>query len=240
MLSLYKRVNALEKRQDNVNKFFREKKDIALRCSNGKITIPDGGRFNVVGASDTGKSTFVRDMVFARKFPHIYIYSPSEVSLKQNTWNCFPQAIKVHLKPRTPPLNFKSKSVIIFDDVDAVMGNLWIQKLYTIESHHSDLTIIKISHKIKCNDTELRTSTNYLVLFYMPSNDIDDVCKLYGLGSDERRKVDECLEQRSGLVRQPDGTCKGYNKCMIDMRNLAMDDGSKRDRIYFFDNIICG
>lgn len=169
----------------------------------------------------------------------VYIYSPSEESINQPLWNAFTTmeipTIRAKLIKKTMKPNFNKGSVVIFDDVDdANKIPYWVQEIYSIESHHSDISVIKISHKAKCNDTLIRGSTQGVVLFNLPPADMLAVSKDLSLPSN----MSKYLSDDKGLKKNKDGTYSNYNCVFVDMRSLYKPNNQMRGRFYKIDHNI--
>lgn len=196
----------------------------------------------MVGASSTGKTYTVRNLVLFGPFRPInngklYIFTPVFSKLDCEMWRTLSENIDLCIsynivKRTTKKPSFIDGSVIIFDDCDQInkIPN-WVQQMYSIESHHSNVSVIKISHRRKTGDTIIRSSIQGMFLFNLPRAQMNQTIKEMDMTENEVKICNEILSNNTKLVACDDGTYKNYNKLFIDLRPLNTENG-KRPMIY--------
>lgn len=149
-----------------------------------RVALPYPLRMLVIGASQTGKTFLIRKMILRGDFGsrdklNIAIYSPVPSSLTQDAWRDIESRgwkITMHKN-----LNIGNDcGLLILDDVDnlASAGVLKkVQTLFTVESHHSNLSVLMISHRLKTGSPAARESCPFVILTAAPEMSLKALCK---------------------------------------------------------------
>ena len=206
------------------------------------INIKLPTRMIIIGATHTGKTKLITDMILRTDFGRlkqleILYYNPIELALKQPLLKMLEsKGVKVlyHIlssstKSPPPPAKF-IKRLIIFDDLDDVRGlPRWVCERFTAASHHLSESVICISHKLKIGAVCIRTSAEWIILTYATDVDLAQTCKDIGVDYQTVRKI---LNDPKGLVEVSHNNFKSYNHVVINMGPNVDKDGNPLPKFY--------
>ena len=206
------------------------------------INIKLPTRMVIIGATHTGKTKLITDMILRTDFGRlkqleIYYYNPIELALNQPLLKMLEgKGIKIIYKTldsKTPvPPNPENiiKRLIIFDDLDDVRGlPKWVVERFTAASHHLSESVICISHKLKIGAVCIRTSAEWIVLTYATDVDLSQTCKDIGVDYHEVKKI---LNDPKGLVEVSKNNFKSFNRVVINMGPNIDKDGKPLPKFY--------
>lgn len=179
------------------------------------MDIPWPSRLIVVGASGSGKMFLVRQMILRgdlgvkKKGSEIIIASPVMSSLSQDIWKDLAyrgyNIWGVHLKmgfPVFPKRAENIKRLLIVDDIDHVQelkgGRGWLLDLFGTESHHSDISVVLISHHLRIGCPAILSSATAVILCSMPAPHLRETMKIMCLEDSEKEDVIRALSSHSG------------------------------------------
>ena len=206
------------------------------------ISIKLPTRIIVIGATHTGKTKLITDMILRTDFGRlkqleILYYNPIQLALKQPLLKLLENKgidIKyIPLETNTPPPKKPSqftKRLIIFDDLDDVRGlPRWVIERFTAASHHLSESVICISHKLKIGSVCIRSSAEWIILTYATDVDLSQTCKDIGCDFKTIRKI---LNEPKGLVEVSPNNFKSYNHVVINMGPNVDKDGQALPKYY--------
>ena len=206
------------------------------------INIKLPTRMIIIGATHTGKTKLITDMILRTDFGRlkqleILYYNPIELALKQPLLKMLEsKGVKVlyyilsSSTNRPPPSAKFIKRLIIFDDLDDVRGlPRWVCERFTAASHHLSESVICISHKLKIGAVCIRTSAEWIVLTYATDVDLAQTCKDIGVDYQTVRKI---LNDPKGLVEVSHNNFKSYNHVVINMGPNVDKDGNPLPKFY--------
>ena len=199
-------------------------------------------RMIIIGATHTGKTKLITDMILRTDFGRlkqleILYYNPIELALNQPLLKMLESKgiqVKYNIldsgtKAPSPPARFV-KRLIIFDDLDDVRGlPKWVTERFTAASHHLSESVICISHKLKIGAVCIRTSAEWVVLTYASDVDLSQTCKDLGVDYHMVRKL---LNDPNGLVEVSSNNFKSYNHVVINMGPNVDRDGKPLPKFY--------
>ena len=206
------------------------------------ISIKLPTRMIVIGATHTGKTKLITDMILRTDFGRlkqleILYYNPIELALKQPLLQMLETKgiqVKYNIldgatKAPKPPGQF-IKRLIIFDDLDDVRGlPRWVTERFTAASHHLSESVICISHKLKIGAVCIRTSAEWIILTYVSDVDLAQTCKDIGVDFHTVRKL---LNDPKGLVEVSSNNFKSYIHVVISMGPNVDKDGKPLPKFY--------
>ena len=206
------------------------------------ISIKLPTRIIVIGATHTGKTKLITDMILRTDFGRlkqleILYYNPIGLALKQPLLKMleskgidikYIQLESNTLAPKTP--NKFVKRLIIFDDLDDVRGlPKWVVERFTAASHHLSESVICISHKLKIGSVCIRSSAEWIILTYATDVDLTQTCKEIGVDYKIIRKI---LNDPKGLVEVSPNNFKSYNHVVINMGPNVDREGKSLSKYY--------
>ena len=199
-------------------------------------------RMIIIGATHTGKTKLITDMILRTDFGRlkqleIYYYNPIELALKQPLLKMLEnKGIKnfykvLDAKTPTPPVPEKFvKRLIIFDDLDDVRGlPKWVVERFTAASHHLSESVICISHKLKIGAVCIRTSAEWIILTYASDVDLSQTCRDIGVDYNIVKKI---LNDPNGLVEVSSNNYKSFNHLVINMGPNVDKNGEPLPKFY--------
>ena len=206
------------------------------------INIKLPTRMVIIGATHTGKTKLITDMILRTDFGRlkqleILYYNPIELALKQPLLkmlegkgiNVKYATLESTTKRPLPPQQF-IKRLIIFDDLDDVKGlPRWVTERFTAASHHLSESVICISHKLKIGAVCIRTSAEWIILTYASDVDLAQTCKDIGVDYSTVRKI---LNDPKGLVEVSSNNFKSYNHVVINMGPNVDKEGKDLPKFY--------
>ena len=206
------------------------------------LTIKLPTRIIVIGATHTGKTKLITDMILRTDFGRlkqleILYYNPILLALKQPLLKMLENKgidIKyTQLEPNTLAPKKASqftKRLIIFDDLDDVRGlPKWVIERFTAASHHLSESVICISHKLKIGSVCIRSSAEWIILTYATDVDLSQTCKEIGC---DFKTIREILNNPKGLVEVSHNNFKSYNHVVINMGPNVDKDGKPLPKYY--------
>ena len=206
------------------------------------ISIKLPTRIIVIGATHTGKTKLITDMILRTDFGRlkqleILYYNPIQLALEQPLLKMLEKKginIKyIQLESNTPPPKLPNKFIkrlIIFDDLDDVRGlPRWVIERFTAASHHLSESVICISHKLKIGSVCIRASAEWIILTYATDVDLSQTCKEIGVDYKTVRKI---LNNPKGLVEVSPNNFKSYNHVVINMGPNVDKDGKQLSKYY--------
>ena len=199
-------------------------------------------RILIIGATHTGKTKLLTDMILRTDFGRlkqleILYYNPIELALHQPLLTMLENkgvTIKYSIlssttPPPKPPAKFV-KRLIIFDDLDDVRGiPKWVCERFTAASHHLSESVVCISHKLKIGSVCIRTSAEWIILTYANDIDLAQTCKDIGVDYQTIRKI---LNDPKGLVEVSSNNFKSYNHVVINMGPNVDREGKALPKYY--------
>ena len=206
------------------------------------ISIKLPTRIIVIGATHTGKTKIITDMILRTDFGRlkqleIIYYNPIQLALKQPLLKMienkgidikYIQLESNTLSPKKPSQFVKR--LIIFDDLDDVRGlPRWVIERFTAASHHLSESVICISHKLKIGSVCIRSSAEWIILTYATDVDLSQTCKEIGCDFKTVRKI---LNEPKGLVEVSPNNFKSYNHVIINMGPNVDKDGNSLPKYY--------
>ena len=206
------------------------------------ISIKLPTRMVIIGATHTGKTKLITDMILRTDFGRlkqleILYYNPIQLALKHTLLKMLEGKgidVKYHIldsntKAPKPPSQFV-KRLIIFDDLDDVRGlPRWVTERFTAASHHLSESVICISHKLKIGAVCIRSSAEWIILTYATDVDLVQTCKDIGCDYKTIRKL---LNDPKGLVEISSNNFKSYNHVVINMGPNVDKDGKDLPKFY--------
>ena len=206
------------------------------------ISIKLPTRILIIGATHTGKTKLITDMILRTDFGRlkqleIYYYNPIQLALHQPLLKMLEdKGVRVIYNilsstTRSPPPPAKFiKRLIIFDDLDDVRGiPRWVCERFTAASHHLSESVICISHKLKIGAVCIRTSAEWIILTYATDVDLAQTCKDLGV---DYKTVKKILTDPKGLVEVSPLNFKSYNHVVINMGPNVDRDGKNLPKFY--------
>ena len=206
------------------------------------ISIKLPTRIIVIGATHTGKTKLITDMILRTDFGRlkqleILYYNPIQLALDQPLLKMLEKKginIKyIQLESNTPAPKTPNKFVkrlIIFDDLDDVRGlPRWVIERFTAASHHLSESVICISHKLKIGSVCIRSSAEWIILTYATDVDLAQTCKEIGVDYKTVRKI---LNNPEGLVEVSPNNFKSYNHVIINMGPNVDKNGQQLSKFY--------
>lgn len=192
-------------------------------------------RIIIIGASETGKSELVKNLirrgVFGEKKKlEIYVFSPTAVSLNQPLWQNLSKHnhldvkyVLLHSKTPCPPNPRRGiERLVIYDDLDYVMNlPLWVSERFTTSSHHLNENVVCISHKLKIGSTCIRNCCLWVVITYAPEASLRNTCKELGLNYDLILKHLSYPENKREPIPH---TFLNFNSVFVDIQGKANDN----------------
>ncbi len=172
-----------------------------------------------MGGSHTGKTFLVRNMIFRQDFDatkkelEIIAASPIQASLDQPIWKDLKVRgfdVKATFIPKTgipDSITAKTtkKKLIILDDVDHIAdiknGRAWLLNLFGTESHHSNISVVLITHHLRFGSPAIINSANAVIVTGLAPNYLDDAFKTLGLTKDEQDVAREALSDPAGKIK---------------------------------------
>ena len=199
-------------------------------------------RMIVIGATHTGKTKLIVDMIMRTDFGRlkqleILYYNPIELALKQPLLRMLENkgidvkyfVLNTNTKVPNPPGKL-IKRLIIFDDLDDVRGlPRWVTERFTAASHHLSESVVCISHKLKIGAVCIRTSAEWIILTYASDVDLAQTCKDIGVDFHTVRKM---LNNPKKLVEVSTNNFKSYNHVVINMGPNVDKDGNDLPKFY--------
>lgn len=148
----------------------------------------------VIGKSHTGKTYMVVEwcneiIAIRNRRMTIAILTPNKSSYEQPTWKMLDPRFIVNKYVLNKDVKKPSRSdIYIIDDVDNLTGQtkLWVQELFTVESHHQDSIVFMISHILESGSPALRYSSDYIVIKDIPRVQLDEIKVLT---AEEKNKI---------------------------------------------------
>ena len=191
------------------------------------ISIKLPTRMVIIGATNTGKTKSITDMILRTDFGRlkqleILYYNPIQLALKQPLLKMLENKgidvkyfiLDSNTKSPKPPSQFV-KRLIIFDDLDDVRGlPRWVTERFTAASHHLSESVICISHKLKKGAVCIRSSAEWIILTYATDVDLSQTCKDIGC---DYKTIRRLLNDQKGLVEISSNNYKSYNHVVINM-----------------------
>lgn len=186
--------------------------------------LPYPLRMLVIGASHTGKTFLIRKMIMrgdlGDKADTTYsIFSPVKASLYQPIWQDLKRRgyrVGRHDKFDDALTAFpkSGRRVLIIDDVDNLTSRGHrlvdtVNTMFTVESHHSDVSVIMISHQFKTGAPAARDSAEFVILTANPLQPLQDLCKQLGIGG-------QTTERITNHLLQPEAS-DGWGRCFNHM-----------------------
>lgn len=146
----------------------------------------------IAGASGSGKTTFVRQML--ENIDSICQEIPEKIILVYSVWQAEYDNIRnrglvdifiqddAELENKVNDHINKRPLLLIFDDLIASNNLSWISVLYMVQGRHNNVSSVFISQRMFINDQHLRNisaNSSYLILFKNPRNsrDISELAK---------------------------------------------------------------
>lgn len=208
-----------------------------------QVGVPNNFRAYIIGSSETGKTYQIIKLLKRKILNHnnIWVISNNESTLNQPLYNIVDKNRKILLKGIVSKPKFDKGDFVIIDDIDSFPKNNWLTSLATVESHHSDISVVYICHKWKTGNTELRGSVEFVFLFYNPDEIFNDVVKELGLSYQEIETVKNSLTNPKGIKQKMgiDNAFKNHNHILIDRRypyiKNQKGDVTKRSRLASYD-----
>ena len=210
------------------------------------ISIKLPTRIIVIGATHTGKTKLITDMILRTDFGRlkqleILYYNPIQLALDQPLLKML-ESKGINIKyiqlessttaPTTP--NKFVKRLIIFDDLDDVRGlPRWVIERFTAASHHLSESVICISHKLKIGSVCIRSSAEWIILTYATDVDLTQTCKEIGVDYKTVRKI---LNDPNGLVEVSPNNFKSYNHVVINIGPNVDKNGQQLPKYYKLNN----
>ena len=181
----------------------------------------------VIGPTSSGKTTFIKDILLHRNL--IFKQPPSRVVFCYTATQSFMNDDKFSFVEFTPSLpdidsfnNPSEHSVLILDDMLHNLGDKRtgdaIVKLFTVDSHHRNVTIIMCIQNLFSKERryrDLALNAHYLILFKLKR----DVTQIRRLGS-------QLMPGESGLFADiyKSSTKKPYSYLLIDVHPRTTHD----------------
>lgn len=175
-----------------------------------RLELPYPLRMHVIGATGTGKTLLIRRMILREDFGpkerlDIMVFSPVPASLRQAAWDDL-QARGWSLTlldtfPDNPcPSNPNRLAILIIDDVDNLRLAATkpktglpladrVDRLFCVESHHSDLSVVMISHKFHTGAAAARDSADFVLLTPNRGEALAKLCKELNLSREDAGAV---------------------------------------------------
>lgn len=164
-----------------------------------RLELPHPLRMLVIGATTTGKTYLLYMMILHGDFGSkaeltVIVYSPVPASLQQNVWKSLRSKgwnlTTLNDLPDNIPTPPGRRVLLIIDDVDNLRlasagkrpkGVLpvsdRVDRLFCVESHQSNLSIIMVSHKLNIGAVGARDSAEYVVLTANRETSLLKICK---------------------------------------------------------------
>lgn len=204
-----------------------------------KVGFPNNIRAMVIGASETGKSYQIIKLLKRKilRYNNIWVVSNNEATLNQPLYKGVSSRNKILLTKNIKKPKFENGDFIIIDDIDQFPSDSWLTKLSTIESHHSNLSVVYICHKWKTGSVHLRGSVEFVFLFDNPEDIFNDICKELGITNSERDLINLELNNPKGIKSKKDvlNAFKNHNHILFDRRYPGIKDKDgkliKRNRL---------
>jgi len=187
-----------------------------------EVGFPKNIRAMVIGSSETGKSYQIIKLLKRNVLFHnnVWIVSNNDATLNQPLYKDINRKNKIIFSRKTSKPNFENGDFIIIDDIDEFPRDSWLTTLSTIESHHSNISVIYICHKWKTGSVALRGSVEFIFLFDNPEDIYNDICKELGINNEESNILTKELNNPKGIKSKKDiiNAFKNHNHILFDRR----------------------
>jgi len=194
--------------------------------------LKDRCRIIVIGASESGKTFLIYTMIMKGMFGNkdkIIIMAKNKQTFEQDLYKELKRKkgviFKEDPKGKSMPTFLSEKDgkiLLILDDYDSFYP--WTEDLFSVVSHHSDISVIVISHGYKTGNKKIRTSTEYIILTNSPDNDlfsfVDDIFHKHQDKAEITRIIKSTIESKT--YERKDGLKKIVGNVLIN-RNKTLD-----------------
>jgi hypothetical protein len=185
-----------------------------------EVGFPKNIRAMIIGSSETGKTYQVIKLLKRNILHHnnIWVISNNDSTLNQPLYKEIKNKLVYNKRIKKP--NFGDGDFIIIDDIDEFPRDSWLTNLSTIESHHSNLSVVYICHKWKTGSVALRGSVEFVFLFYNPEDIFSDICKELGINNNESEIIMRELNNPKGIKSKKGvlNSFKNHNHILFDRR----------------------
>lgn len=193
-----------------------------------EVGFPKNIRAMVIGSSETGKSYQIIKLLKRNILNHnnIWIVSNNDATLNQPLYKDISNKNKILFNRKVNKPNFNNGDFIIIDDIDEFPRDSWLTTLSTIESHHSNISVVYICHKWKTGSVALRGSVEFVFLFDNPEDIFLDICKELGINDVESKILIKELNNPKGIKSKKDiiNAYKNHNHILFDRRYSGIKD----------------
>ena len=138
------------------------------------------------------------------------------------------------------------KTIFVCDDTDKLSPccALWVQNLFSVMSHHQELTIFLILHTYSINSPTIFRSTDHIWLFSIDETYAKKICKEFEINYELYKEV---MNSKSNIVEMKDcekfedNTYSNFNYIIRRRTNKCQEDGSTLGNHYIvdYDNFKC-
>lgn len=211
------------------------------------MKFEDVVRLLSIGASHTGKTTLIATMIlrgcfgnFMTKDYIIYVLSPSEESLNQAVWtmlnnkgfkivrivldnDCIPELKKI----TKPSSEYKSRIMVVDDLAKSKCRGVidFIGNMYAVDSHHTKMHMILLSHQLTNGIPQSRSSAGYIIVHNNSPKSIKTIAIECGA---DHHVLSHALSRPAGLIpaSHDSRVCDNYNYVIVLRKNYKFADGT--------------
>lgn len=187
-----------------------------------QVGFPKNFRAYIIGSSETGKTYQIVKLLKRRvlDYNNVWVISNNESTLNQPLYSFVNKDRKIMLKGIVQKPKFEKGDFIIIDDIDSFPKNSWLSTLATVESHHSDVSVVYICHKWKTGNVELRGSVEFIFLFDNPEDIMTSIIKELGINEEDQKNIAGILNNPKGIKPKKNipNAFKNHNHVLYDRR----------------------